>query len=170
MDITQFRGKLGAGGARPNQFLCTLNFPAGIAPAGDYSLLVTGASLPASAIGTAELQYRGRAIKLAGERTFAPWTITVVNDTDFTLRKKFEQWSDLMNNRTNNSGVTEPNGYLSDLLVSQLDRNDKVLRTYQLYNAFPSDVSEISLSYGTNDTISEFTVTFGYSHFEVAPL
>jgi hypothetical protein len=75
-----------------------------------------------------------------------------------------------MNNRTNNSGVTEPNGYFSDILVSQLDRNDEVLRTYQLYNAFPGEVSEISLSYGANDTISEFNVTFGYSHFEVAPL
>lgn len=170
MDINAFRNRLGAGGVRPNQFQVTLNFPLVVGGAGDASLLVNSASLPASNIGTAMIQYRGREVKLAGERTFDPWTITIINDTGFTLRKKFEQWSDLMNNRTNNTGAITPREYYADLLVTQLDRNDEALRTYQLYNAFPSTVSEVSLAYGSNDVISEFNVTFQYSHFEVAPL
>jgi hypothetical protein len=170
MDINQFRNKLGAGGARPNQFLVTLNFPAGVGVAGDKSILVVGASIPASNVNPTIVQYRGRAVKLAGERDFDPWTVTIINDTDMSLRRLFERWSDLMNNRINNSGSTQPSTYYADLLVSQLDRNDETIRTYQIYNAFPNSVSEITLAYGQNDVISEFNVTFQYSHFEVLPL
>lgn len=171
MDINSFRVKLGAGGARPNQFLVTLNYPAGVgAPAGDTSLLVNAASLPGSDVGPTVVYYRGRAVKLAGEREFAPWTITVINDSEMTLRKQFERWSDLMNNRTNNGGVITPADYFADLYVSQLDRNDKVMRTYKIFNAWPDKVSEVSLAYGQNDMISEFNVTFQYSHWEVTPL
>lgn len=171
MDITQFRSRLGAGGARPNQFQVTINFPAGVgAPQGDFNLLINAAALPASNVNPTVLQYRGRAVPLPGERVFDPWTITVVNDTEMTMRTYFERWSDLMNNRTNNGGAIIPTEYLCDLYVSQLDRNDETLRTYKLFNAFPTNVSEIALSYGQNDVISEFTATIYYSHFEVAPL
>lgn len=169
MDISQFRSKLGDGGSRPNQFLVTLTFPGGGA-IGDSTILVTAAALPASNVNSCNIQYRGREVRLAGERTFDPWTITVANDTALTLRRKFEDWSNLMNDRTNNGGVTAPSGYYQDILVEQLDRNDVSMRTYNLFNAFPITVSEVGLAYGANDTISEFTVTFMYSHFEVLPL
>jgi hypothetical protein len=171
MDINQFRNKLGAGGARPNQFLVTLTWPALVgAGANDDSLLVTGASLPASNVNPTIIQYRGREVKFAGERVFEPWSITVVNSTDFKLRQYFERWSNLMNDRINNGGSIVPTTYYKDLTVEQLDRNDQVLRTYKILNAFPSNVSDIALQYGQNDVISEFTVTFQYSHFEVTPL
>jgi hypothetical protein len=171
MDISQFRAKLGAGGARPNQFLVTATFPplVGVG-ASDDSILVTAAALPASNVNPTIVQYRGREVKLSGERTFDPWTMTVINDTTMKMRKLFERWTDLMNNRTSNGGFTAPNLYMTDFTVAQLDRNDEVIRTYLMYNAFPITVSEVGLSYGSNDVISEFTVTFQYSHFEVNPL
>ena len=170
MDINQFKNKLGAGGARPNQFEVKLLWPLFIGvPADDTSLLVSAAALPASNVNPAIVMYRGREVKFAGERTFDPWTITVLNDTSMKLRLAFERWSNLMNDRTDNGGVTEPIGYMSQLEVTQLDRNESVIRRYEIYNAYPITVSEVGLSYAANDVISEFNVTFQYSHFEVSP-
>lgn len=171
MDISQFKNKLGAGGARPNQFLVTLTFPALVgAGSSDDSLLVTSAALPASNVNPTIVQYRGREVKFAGERTFDPWTITILNDTTLKLRKSFEKWSNLMNNRVDNGGSLAPATYQCDLEVAQLDRNDATLRKYKLFNSFPITVSEVALSYSSNDVISEFNVTFQYSHFEVDPV
>lgn len=171
MDINEFKARLGAGGARPNQFLVTLTFPAAVgAAAGQDSLLVTAASLPASNVNTTTIQYRGREVKFAGERSFDPWVITIANDTSMRLRSLFERWSDLMNNRLNNGGETAPALYMADLTVEQLDRNDAVIRSYSMKDAWPTNVSEIALAYSQNDVISEFQVTFQYQWFEVKPL
>ena len=171
MNIEEFKARLGAGGARPNQFRVKLAFPSyvtGVDPS--YSLLVPGAALPASNVNPAIIQYRGREIKLAGERIFDPWTITVVNDSDFSLRAPFEAWMNGMNNRETNEAITlEPSGYQSDIVVEHLDRNDKVLEngTYTLRNAFPIQMSEIALNYAQNDIFEEFTVTWQYTHYDV---
>ena len=171
MNIEEFKARLGAGGARPNQFRVKLAFPSyvtGVDPS--YSLLVTGAALPASNVNPAIIQYRGREIKLAGERIFDPWTITVVNDSDFSLRAPFEQWMNGMNDRESNEAITlEPSSYQSDIVVEHLDRNDRVLEngTYTLRNAFPIQMSEIALNYAQNDIFEEFTVTWQYTHYDV---
>ena len=171
MDISQFKNKLGAGGARPNQFLVTLTFPAAVgAGSSDDSLLVTSAALPASNVNPTIVQYRGREVKFAGERTFDPWTITIMNDTGMKMRRIFEAWSNLMNNRVDNGGALAPATYMCDLEVAQLDRNDATIRKYNIYNAFPITVSEVALAYSANDVISEFNVTFQYSHFDVDPV
>ena len=140
MNIEEFKARLGAGGARPNQFRVRLAFPAyvvGVDPS--YSLLVTGAALPASNVNPAIIQYRGREIKMAGERIFDPWTITIVNDSNFTLRRPMEEWMNGMNDRSSNEGVLTPRDYQADLIVEHLDRNDEVLPggTYTLRNSFP---------------------------------
>ena len=170
MNIEEFKARLGAGGARPNQFRVRLAFPSyvvGVDPS--YSLLVTGAALPASNVNPAIIQYRGREIKLAGERIFDPWTITIVNDSNFSLRRPFEQWMNGMNDRQTNEGVLAPRDYQSDLIVEHLDRNDEVLSggTYTLRNSFPINMSEIALQYAQNDIFEEFTVTFQYTHYDV---
>ncbi len=167
MDISKFKGLLGAGGARPNQFRVILNFPGYVTsvPDREYSLLVTGAALPASTVNPTLVQYRGREVKLAGERIFDPWTITIINDTGMSLRKPFEEWMNGMNNLELNTGVLAPTDYQADLQVEHLDRNDDPLMIYTLYNAFPINMSEIALQYGQNDVIEEFTVTFNYSHY-----
>lgn len=170
MNIDGFRSRLGAGGARPNQFEVTLTWPTAVTGPTDSHLLVTSAALPASNVNPTIVQYRGREVKFAGERTFDPWTITVLNDTDMSMRKAFEQWSNLMNDRITNGGETAPADYMADLSVDQLGRNDEKIRGYVLLNAFPITVSEVSLAFSANDMISEFNVTFQYSHWEVTPL
>lgn len=167
MDISKFKGLLGAGGARPNQFRVILNWPGYVTsvPDREFSLLVTGAALPASTVNPTLVQYRGREVKLAGERIFDPWTVTIINDTEMSLRKPFEEWMNGMNDLEANTGVLTPTDYQADLQVEHLDRNDEVLMTYTLYNAFPINMSEIALQYGQNDVIEEFTVTFNYSHY-----
>lgn len=166
--IDNFRSALFAGGARPNQFKVEFTFPAAIGtPTQDQQLLVTAAALPASNIGVVSVPFRGREVKLAGERTFDPWTVSIVNDSTMSLRNKFEQWSNYMNGYSDNRGITIPLTYLQDLKVTQLDRNDIAIRSYTLTGAFPQSVGEIALSYNSNDVISEFTVTFQYQYFTV---
>ena len=170
MNIEEFKARLGAGGARPNQFRVKLAFPAYVVGADpSYSLLVTGAALPASNVTPAIIQYRGRELKLAGERIFDPWTITVVNDSEFSLRAPFEDWMNGMNDRQTNEGTLTPRDYQTDIVVEHLDRNDKVLPrgTYTLRNAFPIQMSEIALNYAQNDIFEEFTVTWQYTHYDV---
>lgn len=170
MNILGFKTALGFGGSRPNQFRVTLTWPTGLGTGLEQqSLLVTAAALPASNIGPTLVQYRGREVKFAGERTFDPWTITIMNDSSMDLRKKFEQWSNLINDRITNGGITLPAAYMADLTVEQLSRNDIVAHSYTLRGAFPSTVSEVGLSYGANDVISEFTVVFQYQYFTTNP-
>jgi hypothetical protein len=169
MNITEFKARLGAGGARPNQFRVLLGFPSYVTGADpSYSLLVTGAAVPASTVNPAIIQYRGREVKLAGERIFDPWTVTIVNDSQQSLRRPFEQWMEGMNATAENTGFLNPVDYQADLTIQHLDRNDDVLRggTYILRNAFPIQMSEIALQYAQNDIIEEFTVTFQYQHYD----
>jgi hypothetical protein len=171
MNITEFKSRLGAGGARPNQFRVLLGFPSYVTGVDtSYSILVTGAAVPASNVNPAIIQYRGREVKLAGERVFDPWTVTIVNDTNQSLRRPFEQWMAGMNNNATNTGSLTPAQYQADLVIEHLDRNDKVLRggRYTLRNAFPIQMSEIALQYAQNDVIEEFTVTFQYQHYDNA--
>ena len=132
------------------------------------SILVTGAAVPASTVNPAIIQYRGREVKLAGERIFDPWTITIVNDSQQSLRRPFEQWMEGMNSSAENTGILNPADYQADITVQHLDRNDDVLRggTYILRNAFPIQMSEIALQYAQNDIIEEFTVTFQYQNYD----
>ena len=170
MNIEEFRSRLGAGGARPNQFRVTLNFPTIAESDNTYSILVSGAAIPASTVNPAIIQYRGREIKLAGERIFDPWTVTIVNDTNQSLRRPFEQWLDSMNQKDDNRGNLNPVDYFQDIEIEHLDRNDAVLPggKYILYDAFPINMSEIALQYAQNDIIEEFTVTFQYQHYSVS--
>lgn len=171
MNIASFKNALLNGGSRPNQFACLMTWPAavGVPPnAGDQNLLFTSATLPQSQVNPTIVSYRGREVKFAGERTFDPWTVSVLNDTDMTLRSYFEKWSDLMNDYVNNGGSTAPSTYQVDLQVQQLDRNDEITRTYTLRGAFPINVGEVALSYNANDLVSEFSVTFAYQDFVVA--
>jgi hypothetical protein len=173
MNIEDFKSKLGAGGARPNQFRVLLTWPGYVnVPDRAYSLLVSGAAVPASTVNPAIIQYRGREVKLAGERIFDPWTITIVNDTGQSLRQPFEAWMNGMNDLAGNSGILNPADYQTDLEVHHLDRNDEVLPggRYKLVSAFPIQMSEIALQYAQNDVLEEFTVTFQYQHYINAPV
>lgn len=170
--VESFRAALAAGGARSNQFLVLLTFPsyvnAGANAAAASQFLVTATSLPGSTVNQAMLYYRGREVKLAGERVYAPWSITVLNDTDFTMRNAFDQWQNGFNNLQDNSGREIPNEYYSDFTVTQLDRNSNPLKAFAIRGAFPIDVSETPLDFGSNDQISSFNVTFAFQDYTTA--
>lgn len=170
-NLEQFKASLTEGGARPNQFQVTLTFPsyvsAGTLANRKSSFLVSVAELPGQTVNPAIVQYRGREVKFAGDRIFAPWTITVLNDSVFSIRDAIEQWMDGMDDYSGKFGRLQPSEYQADLTVEQLDRNGESLKTYILRDAMPVDISPVALDFGANDQISTFTVTWQYQYFDV---
>lgn len=166
-----FKAKLKGGGARPNLFRVNLPFPAvvgGSAEAELASFMIKAASLPSSVINPIEVPFRGRKLKVAGDRSFEPWSITVINDTTMDIRNAFERWMDLINANSENTSSYTGNSalsYYSDILVHQLDRDDTITKTYEIIGAFPTNVSAIDLNYDSNDTVEEFTVELNYQYW-----
>ena len=136
--------------------------------------MVKAAQLPASNVNVIDIPFRGRNLKVAGDRTFDPWTITVINDTNFKLRNSFERWMNFINRHDDNAGVITPAAYQTEMVVHQLGRGREVngtngqlpdngakipvLKTYKFYGTFPTNVSPIELSYDAADSVEEFTV------------
>lgn len=160
-------------GVKNNLFLVKFQFPSamsGDAPTLDtVNMLCKSAALPASNLGVIEVPFRGRTVKIAGDRTFDTWTATVINDRNFTIRHGFEKWMEGINrHEANNASTFSPDGsgtgYLVDLQVDQLERDSSdpgaVLRTYSLVGCFPSNISQIDVAYDSNDQIEDFTVEF----------
>ena len=161
LGVDDFKSKLRGGGARANLFKATINFPryAG----GDVettSFLCKAAQLPASTVGVIPVPFRGRELKIAGDRTFAEWTPTIINDTDFNVRNAMERWMNGINEHSANTGLVNPVDYQADLLVDQLDKDGDVLKRYAFRGCFPTEVGAIDLSYETVNALEEFTVTF----------
>jgi len=177
--INDFKSRLVGGGARPNLFECEINFPAALGTVDnqlsqDLRFFVKSAALPASTISSIPVPFRGRTLQIAGDRTFDPWTITVINDTNFRIRNQFEKWMNLINRHDDNAGVITPASYQQEMIVHQLSRGTantgttgtlpgsastlNRLKSYVFYGTFPTSISEIGLSYDSSDTIEEFTV------------
>ena len=160
--ITDFKSKMAGGGARPNLFEVELVFPDPLAIENDVKeksrFLVKAALLPASNITPIEVNFRGRILKIAGDRTFDTWTVTVINDVDFAIRSAMEKWMDFINSMEDATGAQDPALYQPDAYVHQLDRDGSTLRTYKFHDVFPTNISQIDLSYETVDAIEEFTV------------
>ena len=167
LGVDDFKSKLRGGGARPNLFKATINFPA--YAGGDpelTSFLCETAQLPGSTMGVIIVPFRGRQLKMAGDRTFAEWTVTIINDTDFAVRNSMERWMNGMNAHSANTGLASPIAYEADLKIEQLDRAGESVKEYVLRGAFPTDLSPIDVSYATNDEIERFTTTFQYQYFD----
>ena len=160
--ISDFKSRLSGGGARPNLFEVELAFPNAVGIENDVlqksRFLVKAAALPASTIAPIDVPFRGRILKIAGDRTFETWTITVLNDTDFSIRSAFEKWMNIINKMSDATGIVDPEEYQKDATVKQLDRDGSVLRSYKFWDIFPTNISTIDLSYETTDTLEEFTV------------
>lgn len=166
--IADFRAQMARGGARSNQFTVELNFPALVNANGAAraaSFLCTATSLPAVTIENLNVPYRGRPVNFAGERSFAPWGITIINDGDFLIRNAFERWSDAIANFNATNGTQNPRDYQVDMRVLQLDRNGLVLKAYKFFDAYPTDLGPLGLSY-ENPDIQTFDVTFQYNWYE----
>lgn len=168
-NVERFKSSLTNGGARPNQFLVSLSFPTYV-PAQSIAVarspfLVNAAELPGQTINPAIVYYRGREVKFAGDRMFAPWTISFLNDAEMSLRNAMEQWMNGMEDLVDKFGRLQPSEYQRDLDVAQLDRNGNILKAYKISNAFPIDLSPVGLSFDANDQVSSTSVTFTFQHF-----
>lgn len=166
VNINKFKERLRGGGARPNLFEVVLDLPTNLGISNPAEVqrsarfLVKAAALPASNLGVVEVPFRGRQLKVAGDRTFDTWTVTVINDTDFRIRSAMEKWSDSINNHYTNIGQQDPTAYQTDAFVYQIDRQERILRGYKFFGVYPTNVSQIDLAFDSNDTIEEFTVEF----------
>ena len=170
--ISDFKSKLKGGGARPNLFEVELTFPNGVGVQDvnevveNARFLVKAAALPSSVLGPIEIPFRGRKLKIAGDRTFESWTITVINDTSFNIRSAFEKWMNYINKLDNATGETDPALYQVDAKVHQLDRDGGTLRKYVFKDVFPTNMSAITLNYDTTDTLEDFTVEMQVHYWE----
>ena len=182
--ISQFKSKLVGGGARPKLFEVQVNFPdqVNLAIQGDgggefdgdrFRFLCKSAALPASNVNNLEVAFRVRTLKVAGNRTFDPWQITVINDEDFGHYRAFQAWAQNIAQYGDSSGLTDPSSYMGQATVYQLGRNvasqqtsnspatdSKILAQYKMVDIFPTAVGSIDLSYDSDNAIEEFTVDF----------
>ena len=174
--ITDFRSKLTGGGARSNLFEVSIpDFPtANNIGERDIEFLVKAAEIPAANLGNIPVPFRGRVLPVAGDRTFDPWTVTIINDTNFHIRDAMERWSDFINDLQTAQGEINPENYQKVGFVKQLSRKGSgadsgvdILREYKFTGIYPNVVSSIPLDYGATDQIEEFQVTFNYLFWEV---
>ena len=182
--ITNFRDRLVGGGARPNFFEVNITLPSSVDKFADVDtdmrFMIKAAEIPAANLGNIPIPFRGRVLPVAGDRTFDPWTVTVINDTSFNVRDAMEQWSNSINDLQFDGGITNPSGYQTDAFVTQLGRvndnsgklssgtdNMQQIRQYKFFGIYPSVVSSIPLDYGATDSIEEFQVTFNYIYWTI---
>ena len=180
--LTDFKTALIGGGARANLFEVGITLPTAAASATGgqlpekFVMLCKAANLPASNVGNIDVPFRGRIFKVAGDRTFDTWQITVINDTDFAIRTIMENWMQHIAQYKDASGVTNPNDYMANAIVAQLNRNSSTMgsssnagivnaKEYKFEDIFPTNISAIDLSFDSSDQIEEFTVEFQVNYW-----
>jgi hypothetical protein len=171
-NVNQFRSQLTGDGARPNLFEVSLPFPAFSAPGNAQTkttFMCKTAQLPGSTLGVVPVQYFGRELKFVGNRTFADWTVTIINDEDFAVRNAFERWMNGINSHNlnvRNPIAGTPLGYSVDGQVTQFGKAGNTIKKYNFVGMFPTDITPIDVDWGSNDTIEEFSVTLTYQFWE----
>jgi len=191
-NIIEFKSKLN-GGVRPNLYEVEINFPTGVGGTGTGSddqkvtlaeqgkYLCRSTSLPTHSQGLIEVPFRGRFLKIPGDRTFEAWTATFYNTADFNLRAAFEQWINLGNQVDENIGATTGlDDIFKDVYIRQLSKDanevgtggagdkNRVLRTYKLFDAWPTSVGAINVAFDSNDALEEFDVEFQYQYLDAS--
>jgi hypothetical protein len=174
-------------GARPNLFQCEMTFPFLSRVEGDpqrkFTFMCRAAQLPGTSINSIPVMYFGRELKFAGNRSFPEWTVTIINDEDFVIRKACERWINGMNSHVGNlrdpqftngqgssslggAGQIASLGYQQDGYVTQFAKTGDAIKAYKFVGMFPIDVSPIDVDWGSNDNIEEYAVTFAYQWWE----
>lgn len=183
--IDEFKAKLALGGARSNLFSIDIpdlptvvktalkagneKFKWNKASKENLQMMCKAAQFPASNVGTVEVPFRGKILKVAGDRTVDTWTITIINDENYYIRYIMEKWMQVINQYDTAEGTSKIDGdsIFTDALVYQLDRSGtKSSAVYKFYDIWPSNISDIALSYDSTDTIEEFTVEFQVHRWE----
>ena len=170
-NVQEFRSQMSRDGARPNLFNCELPFLGNLLPSAGvkFNFMCRAAQLPGSTVNQVPVNYFGRELKFAGNRTFTEWTVTIINDEDFVIRNSFELWMSRLNSHVSNlrnENYISPAAYQQDGLVTQFGKDDSILKVYKFIGMFPIDISPIELDWGANDTIEEYAVTFAYQWWE----
>lgn len=169
-NVNDFRSQLQYGGAKASLFEVQIQNPVTSIADLKSSFMIKAASIPPSQMGEIQVGYFGRKIKLAGDRTFPEWSVTVINDEDFLVRNALETWNSYLNSHEGNLqqfGTASPAAYKTQALVKQYSKTGNVIRTYKFDGLFPTSVSTIELNWDTVDQIQEFTVTFAYDWWTV---
>jgi hypothetical protein len=176
-NVAEFRANMIGDGARPNLFQVNLTFPTiatnGTAAGQQSVFMAKSAQLPGSSIGTVTQYYFGRELKFAGNRTFAQWSLQILNDENFIIRNSLESWMNAINSHAGNlrnSGAVNPSNYTADALVTQYSKTNTVLKQYKFVGLFPIDIGAIDLGWDQNDSIEEYSVTFDYQWWEAVPV
>lgn len=172
-NVAEFRANMIGDGARPNLFSVSLTFPTiaenGTVASQKTTFMAKSAQLPGSTVGIVPVYYFGRELKFAGNRTFTDWTLQIINDEDFTIRRSLESWMNSINSHAGNvrnSGAINPSSYSVDATVTQYGKGGDVLKTYKFVGMFPIDIAPIDLDWGSNDTIEEYATTFAFQYWE----
>ena len=170
-NINLFQGAMRLGGARPSLFQVNITNPAN--GAGDITtpFMVKAAQIPASVINNIPVKYFGRDVNFAGNRTFEPWTVTILNDEDFIVRNALEEWSNSINSLQGNLrtlGAASPVLYKANAQVTQFSKTGVPIRVYNFVGIYPTNISAIDLSWDTADAVEEFTCEFTYDYWEVS--
>jgi len=170
-NINEIRSQLTLGGARQSLFQVTIQNPANAIADIKVPFMVRTAQIPSSDLGVIEVPYFGRKIRLAGDRTFGDWTVTIINDEDFLIRNAMEEWSNKINSLQGNLrtfGAASPLLYKANAQVTQFSKTGVPIRVYQFNGIFPSSIAPIDLDWSATDQIEEFTVTFQYDWWNVS--
>jgi len=170
-NVQEFRAQMSLDGARPNLFNCELPFLGNLLGTASikYNFMCRTAQLPGSTVNQVPVNYFGRELKFAGNRTFTEWTVTIINDEDFVVRNAFELWMSRLNSHVANlraPNFVSPANYQQDGFVTQFGKAGDIIKAYKFVGMFPIDITPIELDWGANDTIEEYAVTFAYQWWE----
>ena len=168
--IEDFKAVLQGGGVRPTMFEVELTFPDTVVSDPNLAtnegiFLIKAAQLPPSNVGLIEVPFRGRKLKVSGDRSFEDWAVTVTNDVSFGLRKAFEEWSERIQNHNYALGSNSLNDYFASAIVRQLDRDGQQLRAYRFEGIWPQTVDAIDLDFDSTDQVEEYGVTFAVQYW-----
>ena len=168
--IEDFKAVLQGGGVRPTMFEVELTFPDTVVSdpnlaTNEGTFLIKASQLPASNVGSIEVPFRGRKLKVSGDRSFDDWTVQVTNDVSFGLRKAFEEWSERIQNHNYALGSNNLNDYFATAIVRQLDRDGQQLRAYRFEGIWPQNVEAIDLAFDSTDEVEEYGVTFAVQYW-----
>jgi len=170
-NINEIKANLTYGGARQSLFSVQFANPSNSAGDIKVPFLVRASEIPAAVLGNISVPYFGRKINLAGDRTFTPWTVTVINDEDFLIRNALENWSNDINSfegNLRNYSSASPTLYKTNAVVSQYSKNGEVIRQYTMHGIYPQDITAIDLDWEATDRLEEFRCTFQYDWWEVS--
>lgn len=170
-NVNEIKSQLILGGARNNLFQVTIQNPANSVADIRVPFMVRATSIPDAVVGVMEVPYFGRRIKLAGDRKYTNWSVTIINDEDYLIRNAMEEWSNRIQSFEGNVrafGSASPLLYKAQAQVVHFSKTGVPIRTYQFNGIFPVDVSGMGMDWAQQDQIQEFSVTFAYDFWQVS--